>query len=72
MHYILPSLPHPLDTQLHATKPNEILHLDFLYIRLSSDGRYQYLLLLKDDLRRYLWLVPCLMADAAATVIALM
>jgi Integrase zinc binding domain len=27
-------LPHPLGTQLHANKPNEILHFDFLYIEL--------------------------------------
>jgi hypothetical protein len=64
--------PHPLGTQLHATRPNEILHFDFLYIGLSRDGKYQYLLLLKDDLSGYLWLVPCRTADAAATVDALM
>jgi Integrase zinc binding domain len=51
-------VPRPLGTQLHATKPNEILHFDFLYIMLSRDGKYQYLLLLKDDLSGYLWLVP--------------
>jgi hypothetical protein len=28
----------PLGTQLHTTKPNEILHFDFLYIELSRDG----------------------------------
>jgi Integrase zinc binding domain len=28
-------VPRPLGTQLHATKPNEILHFDFLYIGLS-------------------------------------
>jgi Integrase zinc binding domain len=43
-------VPRPLSTQLHATKPNEILHFNFLYIGLSRDGKYQYLLLLKDDL----------------------
>jgi hypothetical protein len=43
-------VPLPLGTQLHATKSNEILHLDFLYAGLSRDGKYQYLLLLKDDL----------------------
>jgi hypothetical protein len=64
--------PRPLGTQLHATKPNEILHFDFLYIGLSRGGKYQYLLLLKDDLSRYLCLVPCRTADAAATVDALM
>jgi hypothetical protein len=52
--------PRPLGTQLHATKPNEILHFDFLYIGLSRDRKHQYLLLLKDDLSEYVWLVPCL------------
>jgi hypothetical protein len=65
-------VPRLLGTQLHATKPNETLHFDFLYIGLSRDGKYQYLLLLKDDLSGYLWLVPCRTANAAATVIALM
>jgi hypothetical protein len=31
----------PLGTPLHATKPNEILHFDFLYTGLSRDGKYQ-------------------------------
>jgi hypothetical protein len=62
----------PLGMQIHATKPNEILHFDFLYIGLSRDGKYQYKLLLKDDLSRYLWLVPCRSADAAAIFDALM
>jgi Integrase zinc binding domain len=65
-------MPRPMDTQLHATKRNEILHFDFLYIGLSRDGKYQYLLLLKDDLSGCLWLVLCSTADAAATVEALM
>jgi Integrase core domain len=64
-------VPRQLGTQLHATNPNEILHFDFLYIGLSRDGKYQYLLLLKDDLSGYLWLVPCRKVDAAATVDAL-
>jgi Integrase zinc binding domain len=65
-------MPRQLGTQLHAAKPNEILHLDFLYIGLSRDGKYQYLLLLKDDFSGYLWLVPCRTADVAAIVDALM
>jgi hypothetical protein len=65
-------MPHPLGTQLHATKPNEILPFDFLYIWLSRDGKYQYFLLLKDDLSGYLWLVQCRTPYAAATVDALM
>jgi hypothetical protein len=65
-------VPRALGTQLHATKPNEILHFDFLYIGLSNDGKYQYLLLLKDYLSGYLWLVACRTADSAATVDKLM
>jgi hypothetical protein len=67
-------VPRPLGMQLHKTKTkaNEILHFDFLYIRLSRDGKCQYLLFLKDDLSGYLWLVPCRTADATATVDALM
>jgi Integrase core domain/Integrase zinc binding domain len=76
LHYVatIPGdkVPRPLGMQLHATNPNEILHIDFLYIGLSKDGKYQYLLLLKDDLSGYLWLVPCRTADAAVTVDALM
>jgi hypothetical protein len=30
-------VPRPLGTQLHAIKPNENLHLDFLYIGMSRD-----------------------------------
>jgi transposase InsO family protein len=65
-------VPRPFCTQLHAIKPNEILHLDFLYIGLSRDGKYQYLLLLKECFSGYPWLVPCRTVDAAATVDALM
>jgi hypothetical protein len=64
-------MPRSPGTQLHATNPNEILPFDFLYVGLSRDGKYQYLLLLKDDFSGYLWLVPCRTADAAATVNAL-
>jgi hypothetical protein len=34
------NVPRPLGSRLHATKPNEILHFDFLYIGLSRDGKY--------------------------------
>jgi hypothetical protein len=65
-------VPRPLGTHLHATKPNKILHFDFLYIGLSRDRKYQYLLLLKNYLSGYLWLVPCRTADDTATVDVLM
>jgi Integrase zinc binding domain len=33
-------VPGQLGTKLHANKPNEILHFDFLYIGLSKGGNY--------------------------------
>jgi hypothetical protein len=65
-------VPRQLGTQLQAAKPNEIQHFDFLYIWFSRDWKYQYLLLVKDDLSSYLWLEPCRTADTEATVDALM
>jgi transposase InsO family protein len=53
--------------QQNATKPNEILHLDFRCIGLSRDGEYHYILLFKGDLSGYLRLVPCRTSDVAAT-----
>jgi hypothetical protein len=62
--------PRPFGQALHASKPNEVLHMDYLYMGPSSVG-YKYLLLLKDDLSSYLWLVPAKSADAKTTVDAL-
>jgi hypothetical protein len=58
--------------QLHGHLRNKILHVDFLYIELLRDGKYQYILLLKDGLGGYLWPVPCRTSDSAATVDSLM
>jgi hypothetical protein len=60
----------PLGTQVHATKPNELLHFDFLHMGLSKHG-FKYLLLLKYDLSGYIWLVPCKAAAAEETIEAL-
>jgi Integrase zinc binding domain len=62
--------PRPYGQALHASKPNEVIHFDFLFMGPSLAG-YKYLLLIKDDLSGYLWLVPSAAADAAATVDAL-
>jgi len=56
-------IPRPLGHALHAEKPNTLLHFDFCYIGKSSDG-YTYVLIMKDDLSSYVWLVPCKAADA--------
>jgi Integrase zinc binding domain len=65
-------VPCPPGTQLHATKPNEILHFNFLYTGLSRGGKYKYILLLKDNMSDNLWLLPCCSTDAVANVDELM
>jgi Integrase core domain len=63
-------VPRPLGESMHADKPNELLHMDFLYMG-PSHTMESYLLLLKGDLSGYLWLWPCRKADSATTVEAL-
>ena len=61
----------PIALTLHATRPNEIIHFDFLYMGAGLDG-FKYILVVKDDLSSYQWLTParCADADTAATEIA--
>ena len=49
---------------LHAMKPNEIIHFDYLFLG-ESDGANKYVLVVKDDLSGYCWLEPTAKADAA-------
>lgn len=62
-------VPRPLGNLLHAEKPNELLHFDFLY--LSEEGRFSYLLVLKDDFSGLCLLHPSRSADTEAVVQAL-
>ena len=55
---------------LQATKPNEALHMDYLYMGPSESG-HKYLLLVKNDLSSYFWLVPAITADSGTTIEAL-
>ena len=41
-------IPRPLAHSMHASKPNEILHLDYLYMG-TGVGEQKYCLILKDD-----------------------
>lgn len=53
----------PLAMTLHATKPNDILHFDFLYMGNGGDGM-KYLLVVQDDLSSYKGLCTCKSADS--------
>ena len=62
--------PRPLGTALHAGRPNEVLHMDYLYMGKGTGGK-KYLLLIRDDLSSYVWLWPTVSCTAEATAEAL-
>lgn len=59
-------VPRPLSTTVHATKPNEVIHFDYLFLGESEDDR-KYVLVVKDDLSGYCWLEASTAADAKHT-----
>ena len=59
-------VPRPLALTLHGTRPNEVLHFDFLY-QGPGTGGVKYVLALTDDLSSYKWLCLTERADAEAT-----
>jgi Integrase core domain len=52
---------------LHATKPNEVIHFDYLYMGKPVDDA-EYVLIVKEDFSNYVWLKQCKHADADSTV----
>ena len=59
-------IPRPLAVTLHASKPNEIIHIDYLFLG-ESDGE-KYVLVVKDDLSGYCWLETTAKSDATHIV----
>jgi hypothetical protein len=63
--------PRPLGESIHAERPNQVLHFDFLYMGVSNMGA-KYVLILKDDFSGFCMLHVCKDADSETTVTALM
>jgi hypothetical protein len=61
------TIPRPLGEALHATKPNEVIHFDYLYMGPSTDDA-KYVLIVKDDYSSYVWQKQCKKVDADNTV----
>lgn len=55
-----------LSVALHASKPNEVVHADFLYVGLAESCEIKYVLLSMDDISSYTWLYLCANADSDA------
>ena len=56
---------------MHADRPNEIIHFDYLYMGAGSGG-LKYVLIIKDDFSSYVWLKPATTCDAKHTTTALL
>jgi transposase InsO family protein len=61
------TVPRPFGATLKATKPNEILHFDFLTLPVSTEG-YKYVLVLKDGMSGFVELIPCARCTAEEVV----
>jgi transposase InsO family protein len=59
-------VPRPLGEALHSARPNGLLHWDFLHMGKSRSGE-TYLLVIKCDASKMVWLFPT--ADATATFV---
>jgi transposase InsO family protein len=58
--------PRPMGEALHASKPNEVIHFDYLYMGPSVDD-VKYVLIVKNDYSNYVWLKQCKNPDAYST-----
>ena len=68
-------IPRPLGSAIHAKKPREVLHYDFMHVGPATGNfgaQLQYILVLKDDFSGYTVLFPCQFADSTAAVHALL
>jgi hypothetical protein len=65
------SIPRPWGEALHATKPNELIHFDWLSLPGSDEG-LKYILVIKDDMSGFVRLHPSTNATAAETAAAMM
>lgn len=63
--------PRPYGETLRATKPNEILHFDFLTMSKGLNG-FCYVLVLEDGMSEFCELIPTRMVNTDVTILALL
>ena len=67
-------VPRPFKETIHASAPNQVVHMDFMFIAPAVDqtvGGHEYVLVLKDGFSKYVELIPCVAPDASTVVTAL-
>ena len=63
-------IPRPLAHSLHGERPNEVVHLDYLYMGAGIDNK-SYVLIIRDDLSSFVWLFATEAATSGEAVNAL-
>jgi len=63
-------IPRPLGHALHGKKPNEVIHIDYLYLGKGTENK-KYVLVIRDDLSSYTWLWAAESATAEVAAEAL-
>lgn len=66
-----PPIPRPLGEAMHAERPNELIHWDYLFMG-ASKGDDKYILGIKDDASRFVWFFAVPDATAETTYSCLM
>ena len=68
-------MPSPLGKEVHGQYPNHVVHLDWIYIMpvaKQSSHKFQWNLILRDDLSGFIRITPATIPDSIVTVDALM
>lgn len=69
---IIPSagerVPRPLSTALSGKRPNEVVHIDVLFLGYAKDSDEKYVLVMKENLTVYSWLIPYSNPDREAAI----
>src|SRR6185436_1368881 len=68
-------IPRPLGEAIHGHSPNQVVHLDWLYImpaEKKGTHNFQWNLIIRDDLSGYIRVTPAAVPDSIITVDALM
>ena len=55
-------IPRPLGSLIHGTRPNEVVHIDYLIMGKGFDGM-QYVLLIRDNFSSFVWTCACKAAN---------
>lgn len=63
-------VPRPIGQAIHAASANEVIHVDYLYIGIGTQGK-NYILIIRDDLSSYVWLWPTTDCTAESAVEAM-